>query len=127
MKDNVGWDKLHARECQMPSAPSVSPAELRMQIAIDKAIKLRRAQIEALTKTVESLAKARTTEGQCKIPDSHLQRKQRRRMCPKCNSKDVTFCSHCFACGEEGHRAVGCLRREKVSGNEQRPLTRGEQ
>ncbi len=85
------------------------------------------AQIEALTKTVESLAKARTTEGQCKVTDSQLQGKQRRRMCPKCSAQDVTSCSHCFACGEDGHRAVGCLRREKVSGNDQRPLRRGDQ
>lgn len=85
------------------------------------------AQIEALTKTVESLAKARTTEGQRKVIDSQIQRRQRRRMCPKCSSKDVTSCSHCFVCGEEGHRAVGCLRREKGSGNDQRPLMRGGQ
>ncbi len=68
------------------------------------------AQIEALTKTVESLAKARTAEGHCKVTDSQLQGKQRRRMCPKCSAQDVTSCSHCFACGEDGHRAVGCLR-----------------
>lgn len=85
------------------------------------------AQIETLTKTVESLVKTRTTEGQYKVPDSQMQRKLRRRMCPACSSKEATSCSHCFACGEEGHRVVGCLRREKMSGNDQRPLTRGEQ
>jgi hypothetical protein len=85
------------------------------------------AQIEALTKTVESLAKAKTTESQCKVTDSQLQRKQRRRVCPKCSSKDVTSCSHCFVCGGEGHRAVGCLRRDRMSGNDARPLMGGEQ
>lgn len=85
------------------------------------------AQVEALTKTVESLTKVRLTEDQCKVPVSDSQRKPRRRMCPKCSSKDVTSCSHCFVCGEEGHRAVGCFRRETVSGNDQRPLTRGDQ
>lgn len=84
-------------------------------------------QIEALTKTVESLTKARTSEVQNKAIDSQPQRRQRRRMCPKCSSKDVTFCSHCFVCGEEGHRAVGCLRKEQRSGNDQRPLEWGEQ
>lgn len=85
------------------------------------------AQIEALTKTVESLAKARMTEGQSKALDAQPQQRQRRRTCPKCSSKDVTSCNHCFVCGEEGHRAVGCLRREKRSGNDQRPLMRGDQ
>lgn len=85
------------------------------------------AQIEALTKTVESLAKAKTTESQCKVTDSQLQRKQRRRVCPKSSSKDVTSCSHCFVCGGEGYRAVGCLRRDRMSGNDPRPLMGGEQ
>lgn len=102
-------------------------ADCNRQIDQTETIRRLSAQIEALTKTVESLARARTTEGSCKVPDSQMQRKHRRQRCPRCSSKDVTVCNHCFSCGEEGHLAVGCLRREKVSGNDQRPLTRGEQ
>ncbi len=41
VKDNGNWEKLCAQEFQMPSALSVSLAEVRMRTAIDKAIKLR--------------------------------------------------------------------------------------
>lgn len=31
--------------------------------------------------------------------------------------KDLQDCKHCFTCGEEGHRAVGCLKYPKRQGN----------
>ncbi|XP_041828199.1 uncharacterized protein LOC121631315 isoform X2 [Melanotaenia boesemani] len=42
--------------------------------------------------------------------------------CPNCLEQDRQDCKHCFICGDEGHRAAGCLRRPKRQGNSNRPL-----
>ena len=42
--------------------------------------------------------------------------------CPSCVEQDRQDCKHCFICGEEGHRAAGCLQRTKRQGNFNRPL-----
>lgn len=41
--------------------------------------------------------------------------------CHDCVQKNIKSCPHCFVCGQEGHRAIGCLKR-KASGNERRSL-----
>lgn len=45
-------------------------------------------------------------------------------LCPKCTEQNSPDCSHCFMCGESGHRAVGCLKRPKIQGNGKRPLSK---
>lgn len=55
-----------------------------------------------------------------------LQRQQQSR-CHECTDKNLTTCSHCFICGAEGHRAVGCLRKPKEQGNGERSLQRDNQ
>lgn len=37
-------------------------------------------------------------------------------LCSKCSEQNLKDCSHCFVCGESGHRAVGCLKRSKNQG-----------
>lgn len=47
--------------------------------------------------------------------------------CPNCVEQNRPDCCHCFICGEEGHRAVGCLKKSKNQGNVNRSLQRGAQ
>ncbi|KAJ8014045.1 hypothetical protein DPEC_G00036170 [Dallia pectoralis] len=92
----------------------------------DKTIQRLNAQIEALTETVTSLtqrAPAQTPEQPqpivCQYPSDKAapQRKQRPYGCTQCVEQGLPTCSHCFACGEEGHRAMGCLKKPKQQGN----------
>lgn len=57
-------------------------------------------------------------------PQSSFQARQRIVRCPRCNEEGRQECNHCFACGEAGHRAVGCVKRTRFQGNETRSLTR---
>lgn len=88
------------------------------------------AQVQALTQVVSSLqAKDKDREKllacesrpqcTCQHPDrqhTHL-RKGKRYGCPNCTANHQPNCNHCFACGEEGHRALGCMKRTKQQGN----------
>lgn len=40
----------------------------------------------------------------------------------KCFEQNLLDCTHCFHCGENGHRAVGCLKNSKNQGNYRRSL-----
>lgn len=42
--------------------------------------------------------------------------------CDKCVELNLLDCNHCFYCGENGHRAVGCLKNPKHQGNYRRSL-----
>ena len=85
-------------------------------------------QVEALTQAMEAL-KQMVTQVQTpeqRTPSTHycnsdssrpLKKAQKPYGCPSCITQAAPNCSHCFVCGEEGHRAVGCLKRPKQSGN----------
>lgn len=47
--------------------------------------------------------------------------------CKQCVAQGTASCHHCFKCGKEGHRAVGCLSKTKLMGNERRSLGRDHQ
>ncbi|KAG9265736.1 hypothetical protein AMEX_G20206 [Astyanax mexicanus] len=47
--------------------------------------------------------------------------------CARCLESNRTDCTHCFSCGEEGHRAVGCLKKPKRQENWSRSLKRDNQ
>ncbi|XP_030606237.1 uncharacterized protein LOC115794735 [Archocentrus centrarchus] len=47
--------------------------------------------------------------------------------CTNCMQQGSENCNHCFLCGDPGHRAVGCLKRPKQSGNGSRSLLRDRQ
>lgn len=55
------------------------------------------------------------------------QERGRTSRCPNCTEQNRQECSHCFVCGEAGHRAVGCLKRTKFQGNGSRPQPRDSQ
>ncbi len=88
------------------------------------------AQVQALTQVVSSLqsnapaaVKQSTSDPrpqctcQCPNKQSRQLRKERPHGCPNCIASSRADCNHCFVCGEEGHRAVGCLKKSKPSGN----------
>lgn len=60
-------------------------------------------------------------------PQSSFQARQRIVHCSKCTEEERQECNHCFACGEAGHRAVGCVKRTRFQGNETRSLSRDSQ
>lgn len=95
------------------------------------------AQVEALAQAVSSLqsnvvpaAKSPNAESQsqcvCQCPSKQNRppRKEKPRGCPNCIANNQPNCTHCFFCGEAGHRAVGCLKRPKSSGNATRSWQR---
>ncbi len=75
------------------------------------------AKLNALTKVVESLTAIRTSAQVCQCIHTKSKPKPTAKQCgcPKC----VCPCSHCFICGETGHRAVGCLQRGQVKNTSQ--------
>lgn len=81
-------------------------------------------RIDVLTKLVDSLAETVQKDHACRCssPKPQMVRKERPYGCPKCREKGSQDCKHCFYCGDEGHRAVGCLKKTKRQGNENRSL-----
>lgn len=103
----------------------------------DELIQQLSAQVQALTEVVTSLqAKAAPklsrpepqpqSTWQCTTKQSQSRhvKKERPYGCPNCVANGRLNCNHCFACGEEGHRAVWCLKRLKPSGNSPRSQQR---
>ena len=81
-------------------------------------------RIDMLTKLVDSLAETVQKDRACRCssPKPQMVKKERQYGCPKCLEKGLQDCKHCFYCGDEGHRAVGCLKKTKCQGNENRSL-----
>ncbi|KAK5865217.1 hypothetical protein PBY51_016399 [Eleginops maclovinus] len=101
----------------------------------DNTIQRLSAQVEALTQAMEALKQMVTqvqTPEQRYSPTHYCNPDQSRPStkaqkpygCPNCIAQANPNCSHCFFCGEEGHRAVGCLKRAKQSGNGMRSRQR---
>lgn len=92
----------------------------------DDPIKHLTARIDALTSMVDAIQHSmptRTDGGcQCSASQPSFRRVARLRCCPRCADEGRQDCTHCFICGEDGHRAVGCLRRPQRQGNGNRPL-----
>lgn len=55
------------------------------------------------------------------------QKKTRSNSCANCLEQNHPGCTHCFYCGEDGHRAVGCLKKPKRPENWSRSLPRDKQ
>lgn len=97
------------------------------------------AQVQALTEAVNSLQTRAGPAGVVPAPTSNPQpicqcgnkqrqsresKKERPYGCPDCVARGHTNCNHCFVCGGEGHRAIGCLKRSKPLGNVHWPQQR---
>lgn len=113
---------------EKPTADTQAKDELIQQLS---------AQVQALTEVVTSLQskaalKPLRPEPQpkstCQCANQQSQsrhiKKERPYGCPNCVTNGRPNCNHCFACGEEGHRAVGCLKRPKPTGNSPRSQQR---
>lgn len=81
-------------------------------------------KIDVLTKLVDTLAEKveRSQSYSCLPPKPQATRRGSRYGCPKCVQEGLQDCKHCFSCGEQGHRAVGCLKNPKQQGNVNRLL-----
>lgn len=70
-------------------------------------------RVEELMKKVEQLQQPLQTQqpGSChNCPGKVDQKKAKSYSCAKCLELNRPGCTHCFYCGEEGHRVVGCLK-----------------
>lgn len=79
-------------------------------------------KIDSLTKMVESLTETVYRERSSHMTKTPVTRSERLYVCAKCAQAGSQSCNHCFSCGIEGHRAIGCLERPKKQGNESRLL-----
>lgn len=122
------------RPTQAQSAVMETEDKVTKEQSTSQTIKQLAAQVDALTNMVATLMETKTVNHYEPSPIYHqppanqlptCQRKTFR--CPKCTEQDLPECSHCFVCGEPGHRAVGCLKRTGNQGNGNRPLSRDSQ
>lgn len=102
-------------------------------------VKANRTAIHELTIQVSSLArsleKALTpvvsvaTENTCTTLSHPKQstKPEIKGKCQQCVAEGNDSCTHCFRCGQEGHRAIGCLLKNNPSGNQVRSLGRDHQ
>ncbi|KAI2652606.1 hypothetical protein H4Q32_005853 [Labeo rohita] len=85
-------------------------------------------KVEELTRLVETMQKQNqhqlTHNGRQYSQNRTPSRRGKPYGCPSCVEQDRQDCKHCFTCGEEGHRAAGCLKRPKRQGNSIRALER---
>lgn len=88
-------------------------------------------KVEQLTSMVELMKQSMQTRTAEQLSHSGKGRGDRRREkpygCDKCVQQNRPDCPHCFHCGEEGHRAVGCLKKPTRQGNWNRSLSRDKQ
>lgn len=84
-------------------------------------------KVEKLTTMVESMSQSMQTQAPARGSQALRGKVDYRRGkpygCDKCVEQGLTGCSHCFHCGEEGHRAVGCLKKVTRQGNGGRSLS----
>lgn len=89
------------------------------------------AKVNELTDLVEAM-RQQTLSRPSDPVNSYPQNRSRNRRdqtfgCPSCVERNRSDCCHCFICGGEGHRAVGCLKKSNNQGNVNRSLQRGGQ
>lgn len=92
---------------------------------MDNVIEKLSAQVEALTRAMETLKNQLATQTQVSgrfYQTAHQsgsgknrpeRKTQRPYGCPQCIAQALPDCNHCFSCGEEGHHSIGCLKNPK--------------
>lgn len=85
-------------------------------------------KVEKLSSIIKSMTKPFQTQQQEHMFQGYAGRMPPRRDrlygCPNCTEKNMANCQHCFYCGEEGLRAVGCLKKPARQGKGSRSLPR---
>lgn len=88
-------------------------------------------KVEKLTNMVEhmqqSLQAQKAEQANRYVTGKVSHQREKRYACVKCLEENRPNCPHCFYCGEEGHRAVGCLKKSSRQGNWSRSLSRDKQ
>ncbi|XP_034023284.1 uncharacterized protein LOC117507524 [Thalassophryne amazonica] len=119
------------------STAQLDSSDPAKQVKVDTELQANRSAIKELTAQVSSLTKHlaqmvkpfdnMTPVNLCK-PVAHppVPTAETRGRCSDCVQQSKVNCPHCFACGQAGHRAIGCLQK-KMSGNGVRSLERGSQ
>ena len=105
-----------------PAQPSIVSEVRANAVAITELS----AQVSALTKNLEKCIPYKPDRSN--VPPMvastvQSQRTSRNGKCQECQQNGYDSCSHCFRCGQSGHRAVGCLNRSG-SGNGRRSWER---
>lgn len=76
------------------------------------------AQVSALTKNLEKVVMSMGpgVQQQTKIVAASAQplKPEVKGKCKQCIAQNVEMCTHCFLCGQAGHRAVGCLMKSQA-------------
>lgn len=91
------------------------------------------AQVSSLTKRLEKVptpmvnAVAENAQPTLPVSKQPAPKSEVKGKCQKCIAQEIERCTHCFRCGKEGHRAVGCLQKSNVSGNSRRSQGRDHQ
>jgi len=89
------------------------------------------AHVSALAKTIEKVLTTTTCTPETSKPNSastvQPPKSATKGKCQPCLAQGTATCNHCFRCGQEGHRAVGCLSKSKPAGNVRRSLGRDHQ
>lgn len=120
---NVHSAQSEVNAAQCPSVKEKAPKTDVIQQLTEK--------LEQLTSTVELMRQSMQTQVAGQFSHNGKGRGDRRREkpygCDKCVEQNRPDCPHCFHCGEEGHRAVGCLKRPTRQGNWSRSLPRDKQ
>lgn len=125
---------LRQKPTQAQSAVIETKDKIAKEQQTSQTFKQLAAQVETLTNMVATLME-RKTPNHYEPPPEHPRPlanqssipQKKTFLCPRCTEQNSPDCSHCFVCGESGHRAVGCLKRPRTQGNGNRPLSRDSQ
>lgn len=121
----------HSAQSELNTVQECSKSDRPVHTAKIDPIKELTAKVNELTGLVEAM-RQQTLSRPTDPVNSYSQNWQNYRKakvfgCPSCVEQNIMDCCHCFICGEEGHRAVGCLRKRRNQGNVNRSLQRGNQ
>lgn len=121
----------HSAQSELNTVQECSKSDRPVHTTKTDPIKELTAKVDQLAGLVETM-RQQTLSRPTDPGSSYSQNRSRIRKdkvfgCSSCVEQNLSDCSHCFICGEGGHRAVGCLKKPKNQGNGNRSLQRGGQ
>ncbi|KAL3983393.1 hypothetical protein ACER0C_015018 [Sarotherodon galilaeus] len=121
----------HSAQSELNTIQECSKQDRPIDTTKTDPIKELTAKVNELAGLVEAM-RQQTLARPSDLANPYSQNRSRNRKdktfgCPNGLEQNRPDCRHCFICGEEGHRAVGCLKKSKNQGNVNRSLQRGAQ